>query len=114
MYGANRYALARPSRPGPYVSPLSAHGIADLVGTHGKHGITVLPVGIVPPSERELERRNAHVHPQTWIARKQRDHRFGYDNAPPLEEGMEYFMQVRNVDLVHTAWLIDNHVSFRQ
>lgn len=112
VHGSARYALKRPEPDGKlFVTPINAHGVKYLADTQDEHRMRLVTVGILPPSIEALERRNAHLHPQSWVARRQRDHHFGYTSPPPLMDGREYDLALVNGHLVNTVFIIANYVN---
>ena len=108
-HGSHRYAVARPDRKGPYVTPINAHGLRFLDGNRDEHGLSLVAVGIIPPDEATIEARNSHLGTKQWAQRKARDHHFGYDEPPPLL-GVSYSIIVPNTTVVDVARCIFHYV----
>ena len=108
-HGEHWYALAKTVRPGPYVSPINADGIAYLNKTKYQHGLTIVPVGIIPPDTTTLMARNQAT--PGFDVRAARDHFHGTTYPPVLHRNQRYEMVLVNREVGHVAWLIKELVG---
>ena len=108
-HGEHWYALAKTERPGPYVSPINADGIQYLFKHEEKHGLKVVPVGIVPPDMTTLMARNQAT--PGFSERAARDHHHGTTYPPRLHCSRRYEMMLINRKVKYVARLIDRLVD---
>lgn len=108
-HGDARYALSKPEGPGPYVSPINGDGIAYLIENADRHGLYIMPVGLIPPDRDTWNGRNRHLGLKAWWKRRERDEHFGIRVPPPLKLGT-YELTLKNRSVPWTCEAVSKAV----